>query len=251
MLLIKDAVLTFNSNTNIEKRLFSKLNLHFKEGDFVTVIGPNGSGKSSLLNIIAGTCMLESGKILLQNNNVAKDCEWMRAKYIGRVFQNPTWGFAPDMTLLENLAIMLQKHQKHIFSKGMSQKVKEKIYNEIKSLNINLEDKLLNKPNELSGGQCQSAALMLAVLSNPLIILLDEHTASLDPQSARNVLSLTESLIKEKKLTAIMVTHNINDAMKYGNRMIMMKNGHPILDVTEEEKQKISVGKVEKMFRNM
>jgi len=248
VLSIKNADLTFNPNTNIEKRLFNKLNLHFNERDFVTVIGANGSGKSSLLNMISGNYILEAGTVFLKNKDISKDPEWKRAKYIGRVFQSPVLGLAPDMTLVENFAIMLHKNKKHIFSKGITKNEKKIIYNELKSLNVNLEDKLSNKPSELSGGQCQSAALLMAVLANPLILLLDEHTAALDPQSARKVLSLTERLIKDRKLTAIMVTHNINNALQYGNRLIMIKDGVPILDVAGEEKEKISAEEVITMF---
>ena len=248
MLTIRNADLTFYQNTNMEKRLFKKLNIHVNDTDFITVIGANGSGKSSLINVISGTYILQSGNVVLKNKDISKDPEWKRAKYIGRVFQNHAWGLAQDMTLIENFAIVLHKQQKNIFAKAVTPKIKEIIHAELSPLNINLIEKLSSKPSELSGGQCQSAALIMAVLANPLLLLLDEHTAALDPQSSINILSLTEKLVNERKLTAIMVTHNINNALQYGNRMIMMKNGIIVLDVAGEEKQKMCADEIAKMY---
>jgi len=236
MLSIVNANLVFNEDTNIEKQLFENLNIHFNKGEFVTIIGDNGAGKSSLLNLISGSCAIKSGEIILNGNDILKESEWKRAKYIGRVFQSPAVGLAPDLTLLENFTVMLHKNKKYMLGRGLSKSDKEIIFKELKSLNVNLENKLSSRPNELSGGQCQSAALIMAVLANPLLLLLDEHTAALDPQFAKSVIKLTEQIITERSLTALMVTHNISDALRYGNRMIMIKNGNIHLDISCEKK---------------
>lgn len=251
MLSIKHAELTFNANTNIEKKLFTDLNIDFVKGDFTTIIGPNGSGKSSILNVITGVYRLDAGEIILRDQNITHVSQWKRARYIGRVFQNPMQGLAPDLTLIENFAVMLNKREKGSLHIAVTKKNKDRIKEELLALRINLEDKLECRPGELSGGQCQAAALILAVLSEPLILLLDEHTAALDPKSAKNIMELTEKLIQDKKITAIMVTHNINDALRYGDRMVMMKEGNVILDIRDTDKEKISSNDIFNMYGMM
>ena len=232
MLEIKNVYKTFNPGTINEKKALNGLDLTLNNGDFVTVIGGNGAGKSTMLNMIAGVYPVDSGSIIIDGEDVTRLPEHKRAKYLGRVFQDPMMGTAADMWIEENMALASrrgQKSEREDFKKMLSE------------LDLGLEDRLSAKVGLLSGGQRQALTLLMAVMKKPKLLLLDEHTAALDPKTAAKVLALSDKFIAEDKLTAMMITHNMKDAITYGNRLIMMNNGQIILDVSGEEKKKLTV----------
>ena len=241
MLEVKNIYKTFNPGTVNEKHALNGVSLKLKEGDFVTVIGSNGAGKSTLLNAIAGLWMIDSGSICIDGNDITRLPDYKRARYIGRVFQDPMQGSAATMQIEENMALASRRGKKRTLRKGICQSEREKYREMLKELNLGLEERLTSKVGLLSGGQRQALTLLMATMEKPRLLLLDEHTAALDPKTAAKVLELTEKLVNENHLTTFMVTHNMRDALKYGNRLIMMCDGKIIFDVEGEEKKKLEV----------
>ena len=232
---------TFNPNTINEKVVLKGLNLELREGDFVTVIGGNGAGKSTMLNMIAGVHFPDMGSIVLDGVPITNLPEHERAKYLGRVFQDPMMGTAANMEIQENLALAYRRGKKRSFGWGISKEEKEIYVEKLKTLDLGLENRLTSKAGLLSGGQRQALTLLMATLQSPKLLLLDEHTAALDPKTAHKVLQLTEQIITTNALTALMVTHNMKNAIQYGNRLIMMYDGCIIFDVSGEEKKNLHV----------
>ncbi len=239
---------TFNPGTITEKRALSGVDLHLAEGDFVTVIGGNGAGKSTTLNAVAGTFMVDGGSIVIDGIDVTRLPEYKRAKYLGRVFQDPMTGTAATMNIEENLALAYRRGQHRTLSWGITRKEREEYHDLLASLGLGLENRMTSKVGLLSGGQRQALTLLMATLKKPKLLLLDEHTAALDPKTAQTVLKLTKKIIDEDHLTAMMVTHNMKDALEYGNRTIMMHEGRIILDIDAETKHKIRVEDLLVMF---
>ena len=248
MLDIKNVKKTFNKGTINEKKALNGINLHLDEGDFVTVIGGNGAGKSTTLNMIAGVYPIDSGKIEIDGINISREPEFKRAKYIGRVFQDPMMGTAAGMEIQENLALALRRGEKRGLGWGIKASEKEIYRDALARLGLGLEDRMSIKVGLLSGGQRQALTLLMATLKKPKLLLLDEHTAALDPKTAAKVLAITEELVSENNLTTLMVTHNINDAIAIGNRLIMMNNGKIIYDVSGEEKKNLTVDDLLRKF---
>lgn len=241
MLELRDVYKTFNPHTPNEKRALNGINLTLEEGDFVTIIGGNGAGKSTMLNAVSGAWPIDSGEIIIDGVNVTALPEHKRALYLGRVFQDPMTGTAADMEIEENLALAYRRGQSRGLRWGITAKERE-IYRELlKTLDLGLETRLRAKVGLLSGGQRQALTLLMATLKKPKLLLLDEHTAALDPKTAAKVLELSDKIIGEDNLTALMVTHNMKDAIAHGNRLIMMSDGRIILDIKGEEKQKLTV----------
>ena len=240
MLKINSIEKTFNAGTINEKKALDKVSLHLNPGDFVTIIGGNGAGKSTLMNAITGVWPVDNGSIILDGVNVTGLPEYKRAKFIGRVFQDPMMGTAPDMQIIENLALAYRRGKKRTLKWGITKKEKEMFHEKLKILGLGLEDRMTSKVGLLSGGQRQALTLLMASLQTPKLLLLDEHTAALDPTTAAKVLQISEEIIERDKLTAMMITHNMNDAIVHGNRLIMMNNGQIIYDVQGEEKKKLT-----------
>ena len=241
MLEIKNICKTFNKGTVNEKVALNGVSLTLNDGDFVTVIGGNGAGKSTMLNAVAGVWPIDSGSILLDGVNVAGLPEHKRAKYLGRVFQDPMNGTAATMEIQENLAIAVRRGKRRSLRPGITKKEKAQFKELLKELDLGLEDRMTSKVGLLSGGQRQALTLLMATIQKPKLLLLDEHTAALDPKTAAKVLQLSDKIIAENQLTAMMVTHNMNDAITHGNRLIMMNEGKVILDIKGEEKKKLTV----------
>ena len=236
MLDVQNIHKTFNPGTINEKHALTGLSIHLDPGDFVTVIGGNGAGKSTLLNAIAGVWPVDSGRIVLDGNDITALPEHKRAFLIGRVFQDPMMGTAPNMQLEENLALAKRRGEKRGLRWNVTKAEREEYYERLKTLGLGLEDRMTAKVGLLSGGQRQAVTLLMASLRKPKLLLLDEHTAALDPATAKKVLELSDSIIQENQLTALMITHNMSDAIRHGNRLIMMNEGQIILDVRGEEK---------------
>ena len=232
---------TFNPGTINEKIALNGLNLTLNEGDFVTVIGGNGAGKSTTLNAIAGVWPIDSGKIYIGGDDVTKLSEHKRAKYLGRVFQDPMTGTATTMSIEENMAIAARRGEKRGLSWGITHQERDTYREMLKALDLGLEDRLTSKVGLLSGGQRQAITLLMASIKKPKLLLLDEHTAALDPKTAAKVLEISDKIIAENHLTAMMVTHNMKDAIVHGNRLIMMHEGKVILNISGEEKKKLTV----------
>ena len=240
MLELTDVRKTFNPGTVNEKKALCGIDLKLNEGDFVTVIGSNGAGKSTTLNAIAGVWPIDSGSILIDGTDVTNLPEYKRAKFLGRVFQDPMLGTAPTMQIQENLALAKRRGDRRTLRKGITRREQEEYRETLKILGLGLEDRMTAKVGLLSGGQRQALTLLMAALKKPKLLLLDEHTAALDPKTAEKVLQITDDIIRENHLTAFMVTHNMKDAIAHGNRLIMMNEGRIILDIQGEEKQKIT-----------
>lgn len=232
---------TFNPGTINEKIALNGVNLTLNEGDFVTVIGGNGAGKSTTLNAIAGVWPIDSGKIYIGGDDVTKLSEHKRAKYLGRVFQDPMTGTATTMSIEENMAIAARRGEKRGLSWGITHQERDTYREMLKALDLGLEDRLTSKVGLLSGGQRQAITLLMASIKKPKLLLLDEHTAALDPKTAAKVLEISDKIIAENHLTAMMVTHNMKDAIVHGNRLIMMHEGKVILNISDEEKKKLTV----------
>ena len=241
MLKIENVWKTFNPGTVNEKVALQCLNLTMNEGDFVTVIGGNGAGKSTMLNAIAGVFPVDSGKITIGGVDVTNLPEYKRAKYIGRVFQDPMMGTAATMQIEENPALAARRGQSRTLVPGITKADRENYREQLKILDLGLENRLTAKVGLLSGGQRQALTLLMATLQQPKLLLLDEHTAALDPKTAAKVLSATQRIVEKSHLTTLMITHNMRDAINYGNRLIMMYEGHILVDVAGEEKKKLTV----------
>ena len=241
MLKITNLQKTFNPGTINEKTALDGLNLHLKDGDFVTVIGGNGAGKSTLQNAIAGVWKPDFGTIEIDGVDVTHMPEHKRAKFLGRVFQDPMKGTAPDMEIVENLSIAARRGTKRRLIPGVRKAEREQYRKLLATLGLGLEDRLTTKVGLLSGGQRQAVTLLMASLNRPKLLLLDEHTAALDPKTAAKVLEITDKIVNENKLTTLMITHNMKDAIAHGNRLIMMYDGKVIIDIEGEEKKKLTV----------
>lgn len=241
MLDINNIYKTFNIGTINEKHALNGVNLHLNDGDFVTVIGGNGAGKSTMLNAVAGVWPVDAGSILLDGIDVTGLPEHKRAAYLGRVFQDPMTGTAATMEIQENLALAARRGSSRGLKWGIAKKERERYHELLKELDLGLEGRMSSKVGLLSGGQRQALTLLMATIRKPKLLLLDEHTAALDPKTAAKVLTLSEKIIAENHLTAMMVTHNMRDAIHHGNRLIMMNDGKVILDISGEDKKKLTV----------
>ena len=251
MLELKNIYKTFNPGTINEKRALNGLNLKLNEGDFVTVIGGNGAGKSTMLNAVAGTWPVDEGQILIDNIDVTKLSEHKRATYLGRVFQDPMTGTAATMGIEENLALAKRRGKSRLLRSGITKAEREEYKELLKILGLGLEDRLTSKVGLLSGGQRQALTLLMATLQKPKLLLLDEHTAALDPKTAEIIMELTGKIVKEKKLTAIMVTHNLRYAVEYGDRILMMHQGQNVMDCGGTEKAAVSIDDILAKFNEI
>ncbi len=247
MIKLNSVNMIFEQNTVNENYAIKDINLTIKENDFITVIGTNGAGKSTLFNLISGNICPTNGKIMLNDKDITNVKEYKRSKFIGRIFQNPLLGTASNMTIEENMVIAYKKGFRGLYL-SLNNKMRAIFKEELKLLDMNLEDRLHHYVGKLSGGQRQALTLLMMVVSKPQLILLDEHTAALDPKNASKVMELTEYFIKKYSLTAMMVTHNMENALKYGNRLLMMDKGRIILDISGEEKTDMTVEKLLKKF---
>lgn len=241
MLEIKNISKTFNPGTVNEKRALKNVSLTLEDGDFVTVIGGNGAGKSTMLNAIAGVWPVDQGHILIDGQDVTKLPEYKRAAFLGRVFQDPMNGTAATMGIEENLALALRRGQSRTLRAGIKNNEREAYKRLLATLGLGLEDRLTSKVGLLSGGQRQALTLLMATLKKPKLLLLDEHTAALDPKTAAKVLETTDLIVNRDRLTTLMITHNMKDAIVHGNRLIMMMDGNIILDIRGEEKKNLTV----------
>ena len=248
MLDIKGVFKTFNPGSITEKKALRGIDLHLDDGDFVTIIGGNGAGKSTLLNAIAGVWPIDEGSIFIDGKDVTAMPEHKRASLLGRVFQDPMTGTAANMQIEENLALAARRGKKRGLGWEVTKAEREKYHDMLVSLDLGLEDRLQAKVGLLSGGQRQALTLMMATMVKPKLLLLDEHTAALDPKTAAKVLEITDKAINENKLTALMITHNMSDAIKHGNRLIMMNEGRIVYDVSGEEKKNLTVEDLMKKF---
>ena len=248
MLEIKNVRKTFNKNTINEKKALNGINLHLDEGDFVTVIGGNGAGKSTMLNMIAGVYPIDSGKIEIDGVNISREPEYKRARYIGRVFQDPMMGTAAGMEIQENMALAFRRGQRRGLGWGIKANEKDFYHDALMKLGLGLQTRMTNKVGLLSGGQRQALTLLMTTLQKPKLLLLDEHTAALDPKTAKKVLEITQEIVEEQNLTTLMITHNMKDAISIGNRLVMMHEGRIIYDVSGDEKKKLEVDDLLKKF---
>ena len=248
MLDIKNVGKTFNPGTINEKKALNNLNLHLDEGDFVTVIGGNGAGKSTMLNMIAGVYPVDCGSIIIDGVDVTRLPEYKRAKYLGRVFQDPMTGTAADMQIEENLALAARRGKRRSLRPGITSKERKEYVELLKILDLGLEKRLTAKVGLLSGGQRQALTLLMATQKKPKVLLLDEHTAALDPKTAKKVLDITEAIVEKDNLTTVMITHNMADAIRVGNRLIMMHEGQIVVDIKGEEKKKLTIEPLLQLF---
>ena len=239
---------TFNPGTVNEKTALDGVSLTLRDGDFVSVIGGNGAGKSTLLNAVAGTWLVDSGTISIDGVNVTRLPEHKRAQFIGRVFQDPMMGTAATMQIEENLALAMRRGKSRSLRVGITKQEREEYKELLKILDLGLEDRLTSKVGLLSGGQRQALTLLMATLQKPKLLLLDEHTAALDPKTAAKVLDATEKIVQRDRLTTLMITHNMRDAIAHGNRLIMMYEGRIAVDVSGEEKKKLTVEALLELF---
>jgi len=239
---------TFNIGTVNEKKALNGIDFTINDGDFITVIGGNGAGKSTLLNIISGVHLADAGKILIDGINVTNKKEHQRAKLLGRVFQDPMMGTAADMSIEDNLAMAFRRVKKRGLVWGITAAEKVRYKELVATLGLGLEDRMTSKVGLLSGGQRQAITLLMATLEKPKLLLLDEHTAALDPKTAAKVLDITADIVSESNITTLMITHNMKDAIRLGNRLIMMHEGRIIYEVSGEEKQKLQVSDLMELF---
>ena len=251
MLEIQGVYKTFNKGTINEKRALRGIDLHLLPGDYVTVIGGNGAGKSTMLNAVAGVWPVDEGRIILDGIDLTATPEHKRAQYIGRVFQDPMLGTAPNMWLEENLALALRRGKQRGLKWGISNEERELFREKLSSFGLGLEDRMTAKVGLLSGGQRQALTLLMASLKSPKLLLLDEHTAALDPATAQKVMELSDKIVSENNLTTMMITHNMSHAIKHGNRLIMMNEGKIILDVRGEEKAHLTKEELMEAFRQI
>ena len=255
MLNLENISITFNANTPDENKVLKNINLDIKKGDFITVIGSNGAGKSTLYNIIAGTLKPTTGSIILSDEkgsqkNITGDAEYKRARYIGRIFQNPLLGTAGKMSLEDNMMICYKKGFKGL-KISLNNKMRDFFREQLRVLNMGLENRLGDNVELFSGGQRQALTLLMAVMSRPSLLLLDEHTAALDPTNAAIIMELTRRFAQEYKLTVMMVTHNMQHVLDYGNRLIMMNKGEIISDISGEEKKQLTMDSIVELFKKI
>ena len=248
MLRIENIYKTFGRGSVNEKVAIDGINLHLNPGDFVTIIGSNGAGKSTLMNCIAGAFPVDTGKIVLDGKDITKQREYKRSKLIGRVFQDPLKGTAFDMTIEENLSIAAYKNSFRGLQQGLTKKDRDLFREKLSLLGMGLEDRMKQKARLLSGGQRQALTLFMAVIASPKLLLLDEHTAALDPSAAAKVLELTDFFSKEENLCTMMITHNMKAALEHGNRTILMKSGRVVMDISGEEREKMTVERLIEQF---
>ena len=251
MLKIENIRKVFNPGTINEKVALDGVDLTLEEGEFVTVIGGNGAGKSTTLNAVAGVWPVDSGKIYIGGEDVTKLSEHRRAQYLGRVFQDPMTGTATTMSIEENMAIAARRGKSRGLRWGITKAEREKYREMLSTLHLGLEDRLTSKVGLLSGGQRQALTLLMATMVTPKILLLDEHTAALDPKTAAKVLEISNKIVQENHLTTLMITHNMRDAIRYGNRLLMLHNGRIVLDISGEEKARLTVADLMDMFRKV
>ena len=251
MLELQNIYKRFNAGTIDEKVLFEDFNLDIKDGDFVAIVGSNGSGKTTALNIISGDVRPDSGKVLLGDKDITKQKNFQRAAKISRVFQNPSMGTSPSMTIMENMSLADNKGKTYGLSKGLNNKRRDFYRAQLELLGMGLENRMETVAGALSGGQRQALALIMATLKTPTLLLLDEHTAALDPKSSDIVMTLTEKVVKEKNITTLMVTHNLRYAVEYGTRAIMMHEGDIVLDISGEKKKQHSIDDYLKIFNEI
>ncbi len=254
MITLENIRMVFAPDTPDENIALSKINLHINKGDFITVIGSNGAGKSTLYNVIAGTYTASAGKIILSNGqntkDISRDKEYVRSRYIGRIFQNPLLGTAGKMTLEDNMMICHKKGNKGL-TISLNNKMRDYFKSKLEVLGMGLENRLKDNVELFSGGQRQALTLLMAVMSEPDLLLLDEHTAALDPTNAKLVMDLTQKFAEEHNLTVMMITHNMRHALEYGNRLLMMDAGNIILDIEENEKNKLSMDDIIHRFKQI
>ena len=241
----------YNPGSVNELCLFRDFNLTVKDGEFVSVVGSNGSGKTSMLNIICGSIAVDSGKILIHGEDITRQKDYIRQRRIGRVYQDPSKGTCPSMTILENMSIAENKGKPYNLGRGVNKAKLEEYREMLRPLNLGLEDKMDVKVGALSGGQRQAMALLMSTMTPIEFLILDEHTAALDPKTAELIMKLTDKIVKEKNLTTIMVTHNLRYAIEYGNRLVMMHQGNTILDKKGEEKDRMSVDDILTLFNEI
>lgn len=250
MMKLEDIGITFNAHTPDENNALRHINLEINKGDFITVIGSNGAGKSTLYNVIAGTLTPTTGKIFLGSRDITHDAEYKRAQYIGRIFQNPLLGTAGKMSLEDNMMICCKKGFKGLRI-SLNNKMRDSFRDQLRVLNMGLEDRLRDNVEQFSGGQRQALTLLMAVMSHPDLLLLDEHTAALDPTNAEIVMNLTRKFAKDYGLTVMMVTHNMQQALDFGTRLLMMDAGEIILDINKEEKAKLTMSGIVEKFKSI
>ena len=251
MLELKQIEKYYNPGTVNEICLFDQFNLNIHKGEFVSVIGSNGSGKTSILNIICGSIPIERGEICINGRNIAREKEYIRNRRIGRVYQDPSMGTCPSMTILENMSIADNKGKMFGLTLGVNKKRREYYREKLRQLNLGLEDKMDVKVGSLSGGQRQAMALLMSTMTPIEFLILDEHTAALDPKTAEIIMNLTDKIVKEKQITTIMVTHNLRYAIEYGNRLLMMHQGKCILDKNEKQKADMDIEDILKKFNEI
>lgn len=250
MLDVKDLYKVFNKGTINENVIFNDFNLKVNRGDFITIIGSNGAGKSTLLNIISGVLSMDGGQLMLENKDITNLPEYKRTRMIARVFQDPYKGVSPSMTILENMSMAYNKGFKYNLTRGVSRKNIDYFKELISALDLGLENKMDEQVGLLSGGQRQSLSLIMATMCKPKILLLDEHTAALDPKTSARIIELTTEIVSRDKITTMMVTHDLNHVTQIGNRVIMMHRGHVILDISGVEKEDLTVDKLLSNFDN-
>jgi len=251
MLQLKDVNLVFNEGTLDEKNALENINLSLTPGEFLTIIGSNGAGKSTMMNVVSGSLLPDVGDVIIDDTIVTHQPEYKRSKMIGRVFQDPMAGTAPSMTIEENLAMAYSRNKKRTFKIGVTKKRKVLFREYLETLNIGLENRLSAKVGLLSGGERQALSLLMATFTEPKLLLLDEHTAALDPSRAELITNLTADIVKKFNLTTLMVTHNMQQALDLGNRLIMMDSGQVILDVKGDEKQQLTIEKLLEEFQRI
>lgn len=248
MLSLSNVSITFNKNTVNERKALSSFSLDINQGDFVTVIGSNGAGKSTLMNIVCGTYGVDSGHIYIDDRDITKLKEYQRAKFIGRLFQDPLKGTAPNMTIEENLGLAYGRGKKRTLAFGISKKDIAFFKEKLADLGLGLEDRMKTPVGLLSGGQRQALTLMMATIVTPKLLLLDEHTAALDPKTAEKVMEITDKIVKENNITTLMITHNIKNALDYGNRTIVLSQGKLLMDITGEDRKNMTTEKLMQLY---
>lgn len=251
MLEVREVTKTYNSGSVTEQCLFDKFSLCVEDGQFVSIVGSNGSGKTSLLNIICGSIPVESGDVLVGGESISRKKDFQRYAAMGRVYQNPAMGTCPNLTMLENLSLADNKGKTFGFGRGVNKKRVDFYRGELESLGLGLEDKLNVKMGSLSGGQRQAVALLMATMTPLSFLILDEHTAALDPKTAEIIMQLTDRIVREKRLTAMMVTHNLRYAVEYGDRLLMMDRGQAVLDRVGAEKQDTTMDELLALFNKI